>query len=51
MHIKLELFTYCLDVLKTFLVIWTSTTDPDLYLVLIESRGNLAEGADDAFEC
>jgi len=50
-HIKLQLLANILDVLKTFLVVRTRTTDPDLDFVLDELRSNFAESADDTLEC
>ena len=38
MHIQAKLNTDILDVLETFLVVGTSTSDPDLDLVLDEER-------------
>lgn len=49
-HVELELLADCLDVLETFLVVGTSTTDPDLDVVLDEERSDLADGADDTLE-
>lgn len=51
MHVELQLFTNGFDVLETFLVVGACTADPDLHFVLNERWGELAEGADDAFEC
>ena len=50
MHIQLQLFADALDVPKTFLVVGTSATDPDLDLVFDEGGGYLAESTDDAFK-
>lgn len=50
LHVKLQLLTDGLDVLETFLVVGTGTTDPDLDLVLVKKRGDLTEGADDTLE-
>ena len=49
-HVEAELLAYGLDVLQTFLVVWTRTTDPDLNLVLVQQRCDLSEGADDTLE-
>lgn len=51
LHVKAKLDSNALDVLKTFLVVGASTTDPDGYLVLNKERSNLTEGADDTLEC
>ncbi len=51
MHVKLQLLTHGLDVFKPLLVIRPGATDPDLHAVLAEQRGDLAQGADHAFEC
>ena len=50
-HVQVELLSDCLDVLETFLVVGTGTADPNLDLVLVEERGDFAEGTDDTFEC
>lgn len=51
LHVKVEFLTNGLDVLKTLLVVGTSTTNPDLHLVLVEDGSNLTQGADDTLEC
>ena len=49
-HVEAELLADVLDVLETLLVVGTSTTDPDLDLVLIERRSDFPQGADDTLE-
>lgn len=49
-HIEAELLSDALDVLETLLVVGTSTTDPDLDVVLDEERGDFPKGADDTLE-
>lgn len=49
-HVEAKLLTNSLDVLKTLLVVGTSTTNPDLDLVLVQDRGNLTQSADDTLE-
>lgn len=41
MHVELKFLAYRLNVLQTFLIIRTGTTDPDLDFVLVECRGEL----------
>ena len=50
-HVEVELLADGLDVLETFLVVGSSTADPDGDAVLDEERSDLAEGANDTFEC
>jgi hypothetical protein len=50
-HLQSELLADSFDVLETFLVVGAGTTDPDLDLVLVEERSDLAQGADDTLEC
>ena len=50
-HVEFQLRADGLDVLQSFLVIRARAAHPDLDIVLIELRGELAQGADDAFEC
>lgn len=49
-HVEAKLLTNSLDVLETLLVVGTSTTNPDLDLVLVQDGGNLTESADDTLE-
>jgi len=49
-HVQTQLDTGRLDVLQTLLVVRTSTTDPNLDLVLVQNGGNIADGADDTLE-
>jgi hypothetical protein len=49
-HLETQLLTNSLDVLETLLVVGTSTTDPDLDVVLVENRSDLANGTDDTLE-
>ena len=49
-HVKTQFLTNGLDVTKTLLVVRTSTTDPDLDLVLVQNRGDLTQGTDDTLE-
>lgn len=49
-QVEAELDTNSLDVLETLLVVGTGTADPDLNLVLVENRGDLAQSADDTLE-
>ena len=49
-HVETELLADALDVLETLLVVGTSTTDPDLDVVLDEEGCDLPEGADDTLE-
>lgn len=49
-HVEIELLANRLDVLETFLVVWTSTADPDLDLVLVEEWSDFPESADDTLE-
>lgn len=49
-HVQTQLDTSRLDVLQTLLVVRTSTTDPDLDLVLVQNGGDIADGADDTLE-
>ena len=49
-HVEAELLADVLDVLQTLLVVGTSTTDPDLDLVLVERGSNLPQSADDTLE-
>jgi len=51
LHGETELYTDGLDVLKTFLVVRTSTTNPDLNLVLNKERGDFTESTNDTLEC
>lgn len=50
MHVELEFLTDGLDVLESFLIVWSSATDPDLDFVLIEQRRDFPEGTNDALE-
>lgn len=50
-HGEIQLLGDGLDVLETFLVVGTSTADPDLDLVLVKERGDFTKGADDTLEC
>lgn len=50
MHVEAELLSDGLDVLETFLVVGSCATDPDLDLVLVEQRSDLAKCADDTLE-
>ena len=49
-HVEAELDADGLDVLETLLVVGTGTADPDLDLVLVEQRSDLAQSADDTLE-
>lgn len=49
-HVEAELDADSLDVLETLLVVGTSAADPDLNLVLVKQRSDLAESADDTLE-
>jgi hypothetical protein len=49
-HVELELLADVLDIFETFLVVGTSSADPDLNLVLIEEASDLTKGTNDAFE-
>ena len=49
-HGETEFYTDGLDVLETFLVVRTSTTNPDLNLVLNEERSDFTESTDDTLE-
>lgn len=49
-HVELQLDTDVLDVLETLLVVGASTAHPDLNLVLVQLRGDLAESADHTLE-
>ena len=49
-HVQLELLTDSFDVLETFLVIGTSTANPDLYLVFVQDCGNFTQRTNYAFE-
>ena len=49
-HVESELLADVLDVLETLLVVGTSTTDPDLDLVLVEKSSDFPQGADDTLE-
>ena len=50
-HVEVELLADGLDILETFLVVWSCATHPDLDLVLVEERSNLTESANDTLEC
>lgn len=50
MHVQTQLLSDRLDVLQALLVVGTRTADPDLGLVLVEDRCDLAQGADHALE-
>lgn len=49
-HVEAELDADGLDVLETLLVVGAGAADPDLDLVLVEERSDLAESADDTLE-
>ena len=49
-HVELQLFTRGFDIFKTFLVVGSSSTHPDLSLVLIEFRRTLPKSANDSLE-
>jgi hypothetical protein len=51
MHVEVKLLADALDVLETLLVVGTSTTNPDLHLVLDEEGCNFSQSADDTLEC
>lgn len=50
MHIQLQLLSNSLDVLQSLLVVGTSTTDPDLNLVLNEHGRKFTESANNTLE-
>lgn len=50
-HVESQFLTNSLDVLKTFLVVRTSTTNPDLDLVFVEGGSHFPESANDTLEC
>lgn len=50
-HVEAKFLANGLDVLKTLLVVGTSTANPDLHLVLVEDGCDLTQGADDTLEC
>lgn len=49
-HVEAELDADGLDVLEALLVVGAGAAHPDLHLVLVEQRRDLAQGADDALE-
>lgn len=51
LHVETELDSDALNVLETFLIVGSSTTDPDGNLVLVEEGSDLTESADDTLEC
>lgn len=50
MHVELKLLADCFDVLETFLVIGSSSANPDLDFVFIERGGKFPQGTDDTLE-
>jgi len=50
-HVQLELASDGLDVLETFLVVGSGTTNPDLHLVFNEEWGDFSKGTNDTLEC
>lgn len=49
-HVEAELDADGLDVFEALLVVGAGAAHPDLHLVLVEQRRDLAQGADDALE-
>ena len=49
-HIELQFLPDGLDVLQTLLIIGTSSTDPDLNIVLYKNRSKFTESTDDTLE-
>lgn len=50
LDVQLQLLTGRLDVLETLLVVGTSTTDPDLDVVLDQDGSEFSQGAYDTLE-